>query len=100
MKLPFQNIPSFLRNKYIVTFIVFFTWIIFFDQFNMIDRVQSLNAIHRLEKDKKYYIQKIIDDKKRLEELHTNKENLEKFAREQYLMKRDNEDIFVIVDED
>lgn len=56
--------------------------------------------MRQLEKDKAYYEKKIIEDSQRLKELKTNKENLEKFAREQYLMKRDNEDVFVIVDKD
>jgi cell division protein FtsB len=49
--------------------------------------------------EKEYYQQKIEEDRRRIDELKTNTENLEKFAREQYLMKKDNEDIFVIVDE-
>ncbi len=46
-----------------------------------------------------YYLEKIEADRNRLEELRTNNENLEKFAREQYLMKRADEEIFVILPE-
>lgn len=53
----------------------------------------------QLLKDKAFYLEKIEEDRKRLEELQTNNANLEKFAREQYLMKKDDEDIFVIKDE-
>jgi len=49
-----------------------------------------------LEKDKVFYEEKITEDRAKLEELKSNPENLEKFAREQYLMKNDNEDIFII----
>ena len=52
-----------------------------------------------MEEQKIYYIEKISHDSARLNELRTDAENLEKFAREQYLMKKDNEEIFVIVDE-
>ena len=45
-------------------------------------------------------MKKIEEDRKRIQELKTNNDNLEKFAREQYLMKKDNEDIFIIVDGD
>ena len=88
------------RNKYLVTTLVFGTWIIFFDQLNLVDRYQSLHQMRQLEKDKAYYQKKIVEDSQKLKELKTNRENLEKFAREQYLMKKDNEDIFVIVDKD
>ena len=52
-----------------------------------------------MEKDKIYYYEKIKIDSRKLEELRTDRENLEKFAREQYLMKRENEDIFIVKDE-
>jgi cell division protein FtsB len=51
-----------------------------------------------MEKEKKYYLEKIKSDTKKLEELRTDRENLEKFAREQYLMKRDNEDVFIVTE--
>ena len=57
-----------------------------------------IREIHQLKKDSKYYREKIIADSVRLVELHSSPEMLEKYAREQYLMKKDNEDIFVIVD--
>lgn len=96
-KLWFWILP-FLKNKFALTFIVFMGWIIFFDQNNLFDRVKNLEQYHQLEKDKAYYIEKIRQDSTKLIELKTNKENLEKFAREQYLMKKKNEDIFIIVD--
>ena len=51
-----------------------------------------------MKREKEYYRKKIEEDKRKMEELLSSRENLEKFAREQYLMKRANEDIFVIVD--
>ena len=52
-----------------------------------------------MEKQKLYYIEKIKTDSARLYQLKTDNENLEKFAREQYLMKKDDEEVFVIVEE-
>jgi cell division protein FtsB len=95
-KLWFWILPL-LKNKYTLTLIVFLGWLAFFDQNNLVDRVQNLNQFHQLEKDKIYYTNKIKQDSTRLEELKTDKANLEKFAREQYLMKKKNEDIFIIV---
>lgn len=94
-----KKIKPFAKNKYILTIAIFFIWISFFDHNNLIDRVKELRHLRQLEKDKKYYIERIDKDSKRLEQLKTNNKNLEKFAREQYLMKKDNEDIFVIVEE-
>jgi len=52
---------------------------------------------HQLKTDCEYYKERIINDSAKLEELQSSPEMLEKYAREQYLMKKDNEDIFVIV---
>lgn len=95
-----KKILPYAKNKYILTILIFITWILFFDRNNLIDRAKELRHLKQLEKDKKYYIERIDKDSKRLEQLKTNNKNLEKFAREQYLMKKDNEDIFVIVEED
>ena len=95
-----NKLPRFLKNKYVITSLVFIIWLFFFDQFNLLDRVDSMRNLRQLQEDKAYYEKKIKEDSQRLKELRTNRENLEKFAREQYLMKKDNEDIFVIVDKD
>ena len=89
-----------LRNKYVLTLILFFLWILIFDQNNLAERKRSSVEYEQLLEDKAYYIKKIEEDRKRIEELKTDNENLEKFAREQYLMKKDNEDIFLIIEEE
>lgn len=94
-----KKIPHYLKNKYLLTALLFLLWIIIFDRNNLIDRCKIMNELHQLEKDKNYYIEWIENDKKRMEELKTSSENLEKFAREQYYMKKENEDIFIIVEE-
>ena len=88
-------LPLF-RNKYSLTLILFFVWIVFFDSNNLIERAFHLRQNHQLEKDKIFYQEKIKGDRAKLEELESNPANLEKFAREHYLMKKDNEDIFII----
>ncbi len=86
------------RNKYILTLVLFFLWLLFFDNNNLIDRIKQLKDLRQLEQDREYYLERIEKDTRRLNELKTNRENLEKFAREQYLMKRPNEDIFIITE--
>ena len=85
-----------LRNKYSLSLILFFAWVVFFDSNNLIERTVNLKRMHQLEKDKMFYEDKIKEDQAKLEELKSNPANLEKFAREQYLMKKDNEDIFIV----
>ena len=85
-----------LRNKYSLTLIAFFVIIVFFDSNNLLERAFNLRKVHQLERDKVFYEEKIKEDRAKLEELKSNPDNPEKFAREQYLMKKDNEDIFII----
>ena len=92
----FKYIFPLLRNKYSLSFIVFFVWVIFFDSNNLYNRIKNLNRVHTLEKEIIFYNEKIKNDRAQLEELESNPANLEKFAREQFLMKKDNEDIFII----
>lgn len=88
-----------IRNKYVLTFLVFYFWLFFFDQHSVLERVENENTIESLEKEKAYFIEKIENDKNRIHELKTNRKNLEKSAREQYLMKKENEDIFIMIEE-
>jgi cell division protein FtsB len=93
------TILRLMRNKYVISSLAFIFWVSIFDENNLIERYQLNRELKQLEKDQAYYLDKIEKDAARLEELQTNDENLEKFAREQYLMKKENEDVFVIVKE-
>lgn len=61
--------------------------------------MQLRHKINTLTEQKEYYQKTIEDDNRKIQELLSNRDNLEKFAREQYLMKNSNEDIYIIVDE-
>lgn len=89
-----------ISNKFVISFLIFFFWLFFFDQHSIWERKEYQNKIEALNKSKQYYLNKIEKDKNRIHELKTNRENLEKFAREQYLMKKKNEDIFIIIEEE
>ena len=99
MKEFFLKIWPVLKNKYVLTISVFAIWMLFFDQNNVVDRLRMASEIRQLEADREYYLEQIEKDSTRLHELTTNKENLEKYAREQFLMKKKNEDVFVIIEE-
>ena len=95
----YNFIPGFLRNRYLLTLIVFFVWVLLFDNNNLIDRYHDMTTLRQLQSDREYYQGRIEEDRRKLNELRTDNDNLEKFAREQYLMKKDDEDIFIIVTE-
>lgn len=95
-----NKIPPVLRNRYFLTVLVFLVWIILFDNNNLVNRYRYIKNLRQLENDREYYIDRIEEDRRKLKELKTSDENLEKFAREEYFMKKDDEDIYIIVDED
>lgn len=68
-----------------------------FDSNNLISRYRELKQLHELKKEKEYYIGKITADGKKLYELQTSNSNLEKFAREQYKMKKPDEDLYIVM---
>ncbi len=83
-----------------IAFTVILIFILFIDKNSLINNLQYIYKIQALERQIGHYQDLIDDSKNRLIELNSNQENLEKFAREQFLMKRDNEDIFIINSED
>ena len=92
-----QHIPSFLKNKYLLTATGFTVWILFFDARDFItSHFKERGELLKLQQSEKYYEQQIAATKQELQQLKTNPAVLEKYAREKYLMKRDNEDLFRI----
>jgi len=89
-----------MKNKYVIVVTAFAVFFIFFNQYNMVDRMRMKSEIRQLETDRDYYLEQIARDSVRLHELTTDKDNLEKYAREQFLMKKDNEDVFVVIAEE
>lgn len=98
MKRFWKIIWPYLKNKYVLTLAGFFIWIGFFSQYSLLDQRKLAKSLNQLKQEKEYYIEQIRRDSTRLHELTTDDENLEKFAREQYYMKKANEDVFVVVD--
>jgi cell division protein DivIC len=92
-----DKIPPFLRNKYFLTITIFVVWITLLDTNNLLERFQQMSDLHKLKQEKEYFTNKIEADKKKLNELKTDDHNLEKFAREQFKMKKKNEDLYIIL---
>jgi len=92
-----EKIPPFLRNKYILTIIIFVIWVVLLDSNNLISQHKEMKNLKKLRVEREYYVQRIEEDKRKLHELKTDDQNLEKFAREQYRMKKPDEDLYIIL---
>ena len=95
-----EKYRPYLHNRYTLTFLGFLVWLTFFDKHDFILQYTYRKKLEVLKKEREYYISQIDKNKEEMKELFTNQKNLEKFAREKYYMKRDNEDVFVFVTED
>jgi cell division protein DivIC len=92
----YDRIPRWLKNKYALTLIAFVIWIAFFDRNDLITQYRYRRELNALEADKTYFTEQIAQNKRDMEELMSDPDHLEKYAREKYLMKKDNEDIFLV----
>ena len=91
-----DKIPNYLKNKYLIAVVLFIVWITFFDNFNLIKQSKIKKNIKQLEKNKKFYIQEITKDSSEYYDLLNDAEKREKFAREKFLMKKEDEDVYII----
>jgi cell division protein DivIC len=96
----FKKLPPSFRNFYVVTGFSFLIWMFFLDSNDFISRFKLGAKLRNLNSEKEYYQAKIHEVEEDRRELLTNKELLEKFAREKYLMKKEKEDIFIIQEGD
>lgn len=85
--------PPPFRNRYVVAAGLFLVWMVFFDSANMLTQFRLVQAVNNLKKDKAYYEAEI---KKAEEEKKTLEEDKETFAREQYFMQKDDEEVFIL----
>lgn len=97
MKL-FSHIPAWLKNKYLIAIGVFAAVILFFDKNDLFSQLERRKQLRDLQESRQYYTDRIAADRKELENLRTNPGTLEKYAREKYLMKKPNEDLFLVPD--
>lgn len=95
-----RKLPLYLKNKYVIATVAFATWIIFFDRNDLITQFHYRLQLHDLQQKKAYLLKEISQTEKDRQELLSSPEKQEKFAREKYLMKKDNEDLFLVEDPD
>lgn len=85
-----------ISNKFFLTTIGFVAWMLFLDVNSYLIHRELDKEIEELQESIDYYNREIAIDKKQLQELNSDPEKLEKFAREQYWMKRPGEEIYLI----
>ena len=83
------------RRKYLITILGFLVIIVFLDDNSLIQRAKHRAEIETLKSEIKKYRQQFEEGTRKLKELTANPEAMEKIAREKYLMKKPNEDIFI-----
>ena len=91
-----MKLVKVIKNKYFIAGTLFTVWIIFFDQSNIIEWVSAMVDVKRQKSEKQYYEQEISRTREKLRELQSNRDSLEKFARETYYYLEDGEEIFIV----
>ncbi len=95
-----RNIFRKLDNRYTWAALALLVWLVFFDRYNLINRFKTKAELENVKDQKEYFQKEIEKDKQSILKLTTDTASFEKFAREKYMMKKDNEDIFLIMDEE
>jgi len=93
-----KKILHIILNKYFLTSVAFLVWLFFFDSNNVILRFRLKNQLNELRKEKQFYLDEIRKDSLLTQKLLNDTAELERFAREKYLMKKEGEDVFLVID--
>jgi len=88
---------KYINNRYFYTGLAFVIWMVFFDNDNVREQMRLTKKIEQLQEKKHFYQSEIEKNKSALKALKYDTLQLEKFAREKYFMKKDNEDVYVII---
>ena len=91
-----STIPAWLKSKYLIAGTAFVIWMLFFDRNDVSLQLKRINELNKLQQSEENMNRQIANTKKELELLKTNPSTLEKYAREKYMMKKDNEDLYII----
>jgi hypothetical protein len=90
------HIPAWLKNKYLLTGVFFLIWMLFFDPKDILSGFERRDKLNELQNSEQHLKQLITESQIELNLLKNNAQSIEKYAREKYMMKKDNEDLFII----
>ncbi|QXV65324.1 septum formation initiator family protein [Mucilaginibacter sp. 21P] len=92
-----KRLLDLIKNKFFLVTVAFVIWMVFFDKNDVFSQYEYRQQLNKLKQEQGFYKTETEKVKNDLNELSSDKAKLEKFAREKYLMKKDNEDVFVIL---
>ncbi len=95
-----KKILRIIRNKYFIVSVLAIAWLVFFDGHNIASQFSRKKEIKELEEKQSFYEKEIKQDKEMLEKIQNDTNFMQKYGREKYLMKKDNEDVFLIIREE
>jgi cell division protein FtsB len=88
---------KFLRNKFFLTTTSFVVWMLFFDRNDLFTQMERKAELREMKQSNVFYQQQIAENQEFSRDLQFNAQAIEKIAREKHLMKRDNEDLFLVI---
>lgn len=91
-----KHLPAWLKNKYFISFSAFAAIVLFLDKNDLFTQMSRQEELKELRQSKEYYTNQISVESKELQQLKNSPATLEKYAREKYLMKRENEALFLV----
>lgn len=94
-----EKIPAVFRSKFFLLFVGYFVYLLFFTQNTLSSQIKLALQLRKLSTEEAYYSKALADIKQQQKEVFSGIDNIEKFARENYWMKRDNEDLYIFVEE-
>jgi len=95
-----KEIKPLILNRYTITIVVALVWMLFLDQYDVLSQYKVNSRIQQMEADKQFFENEIDRIKKDRLLMQNNPHQIERFARENYVLKRDNEDLFIFVKPD
>ena len=90
------HIPSWLKNKYLLAGMFFVIWMLFFDPKDIPSGFERKQKLNELQNSEQQLDELITDSQKELQLLKNDAQSIEKYSREKYMMKKDNEDLFIL----
>jgi cell division protein DivIC len=91
----FKPLIGYLKNKYVIVILAFLVWMAFFDPKDFGIMYAKSSKLQELKTSEKHLIEKIKDTRQELSLLKTDASSIEKYAREKFYMKKDNEELFL-----
>ncbi|MBP3943815.1 septum formation initiator family protein [Sphingobacteriaceae bacterium WQ 2009] len=93
-----ERLLNLIKNKYLITFLSFVVWMLFFDRNDVATQYSYQKQKANLQEEKDFYVSENAKIEATLKNIRYNAEEVQRIAREKYKMKKDNEDIYIVVE--